>query len=469
MDSSDTLAAGGRLGACVGAVALVSLLAFESMAVAAVMPAIAADLDGLHAYALAFGSTVATSMLGMVLAAQWSDSGRLLRSTVAGLAAFAIGLLLAGCARSMTLLVFGRIAQGLGSGLLEVALFVGMGRLVPAPLHPRLFALFSAAWMVPGLVGPFVATTLVAHLGWRSVFLLASAATPFAAVLLLPAFRRMTAPPPDAAKSRQPSRLPAAALAMAGTLCLQGAAVDGRTWHTLAMLAIGVAAALGSSRRLLPKGTLLLRRGLPAVIGLRALLAGAFGSAEVFIPLYLTREKGWSLGQAGMALSVGAVLWSVGSGVQSRIDSKRARQHLLRAGFVAVAVGIAAVVIPMVLPMPASICLAGWALAGFGIGLASPMMSVLTLDFSSSENQGRHAAALQFGRAFGTSVALALAGVLFALSPSSNLGFILVLVSGSTLAAVGGSLIERVAAVPDRPPAAGASTPGDVADVVDLA
>lgn len=443
---SDTLAGGDRRGACAGAVALVSLLAFESMAVAAAMPAIAAALDGLHAYALAFGCTEATSMFGMVLAARWCDSGRLARSTAAGLAAFALGLVLAGCARSMAWLVVGRIAQGLGIGMLEVALYVGMGRVVPAPLHPRLFALFSAAWVVPGLVGPFIAGMLVEHLGWRSVFLLAAAATPLAAALLLPAFCRL--PVPDAAKPRQSAQSSAAILAVASTLALQGAVLAGPAWRTFAMLVFGVTAALVSSRRLLPAGTLRLRRGLPAVIGLRALLAGAFGSAEVFIPLYLTREKGWSLAQAGLALSVGAVLWSIGSGVQSRIDSKTQRRRLLRVGFLAVAAGIAVVAAPLVAPVPTWFCLVGWAIAGFGIGLCSPMLSVLTLSFSSPANQGRNAAALQLGIAFGTGVALALAGSLFALPESATAGFILVLALCSTLAAVASLLAGRIEPIP---------------------
>jgi len=211
------------------------------------------------------------------------------------------------------------------------------------------------------------------------------------------------------------------------------------------MLVLGVAAALVSSRRLLPAGTLRLRRGLPAVIGLRALLGGAFGSAEVFIPLYLTREEGWSVGQAGLALSVGAVLWSVGSGVQSRIDSKRQRQRLLRGGFVAVAAGIAVVAAPLVVPVPTGSCLVGWAMAGFGIGLCSPILSVLTLGFSSAANQGRNAAALQLGMAFGTSVALALAGALFALPESADAGFILVLAFASALAGAAGLLAGRTA------------------------
>ena len=64
----DPLFAPGRRAACIGAVALISMLAFESIAVATAMPAVATALNGLPLYALAFGATLATSVLGMTAA-----------------------------------------------------------------------------------------------------------------------------------------------------------------------------------------------------------------------------------------------------------------------------------------------------------------------------------------------------------------------------------------------------------------
>ncbi len=58
----------------VGAVSLVSLWAFEAMAVATAMPTVAAALDGLAGYALAFGLPMATSVLAMVASGVWSDA-----------------------------------------------------------------------------------------------------------------------------------------------------------------------------------------------------------------------------------------------------------------------------------------------------------------------------------------------------------------------------------------------------------
>ena len=65
--------------------------------------------------------------------------------------------------------------------------------------------------------------------------------------------------------------------------------------------------------RLLPAGSLRAAPGLPSVVALRGLVAAAFATAEVFMPLALTHDHGWTLLQAGWALSTGAVFWSGGS------------------------------------------------------------------------------------------------------------------------------------------------------------
>jgi hypothetical protein len=51
-----------------GACALVFLAAFESMAVATIMPLVSRELDGAALYALAFAGPLATGVIGMVVA-----------------------------------------------------------------------------------------------------------------------------------------------------------------------------------------------------------------------------------------------------------------------------------------------------------------------------------------------------------------------------------------------------------------
>ena len=441
---AETLFSRGRAGASIGTIALVSLLAFEAMAVAAAMPAIAHALDGLGLYALAFGGTLAASVVGMVLAGASCDRHGARQATSLGLVVFAAGLLLAGFADDMAWVVAGRIVQGLGAGMLGVALYVGMGLLIPPALHPRLFALFAAAWVVPALLGPSLAAWMVGQFSWRSVFLAVALVVPLTAALLLPAFSRL--PPPlratGGANMLRP-RIGWAVMGAGGALLLHAASQASGTAPTLLMLALGLATACAAAARLLPRGSLVAAHGLPAVIALRGLIAAAFASAEVFLPLYLTRESGWSLAQAGLALSIGAVCWSGGSALQARIGATPWRRHGLRLGFLAIAAGTAVVAAQMLLGRAPWVAVGGWAIAGFGIGLGFPMLSVLTLSLSKPAEQGGNASALQLSDALCSSAALALAGALFGLAGARGpYGYALVFALATGLA-LGGAVLSR--------------------------
>jgi MFS family permease len=440
----DSLFDRGRRGACVGALALVSLLAFEAIAVAAAMPAVAAALDGLELYAVAFGGMLAAAVLGMVWAGVSCDRHGSFRATATGLAVFTIGLLIAGFAAGMAWMVAGRIVQGLGAGMLGVALYAGMGQLVPSSLHPRLFALFATAWIVPALLGPVIAAWLVVQLGWRSVFLSVAAVVPLTAVALLPALALLPRPEPGLGEAKAPrSRIAWAALGAAGALLLHVAAKAGAM--ALPALALGLFTTGAAALRLLPRGTLSAAAGLPAVIALRGLLAAAFASAEVFVPLYLTRAAGWTLAQAGLALSAGAVLWSCGSAIQARIVAAENRRRALSTGFTMVAGGITCVVVQMLGDLPPWLVPIGWAVTGFGIGMSFPMLSVLTLSFSTTADRGNNASALQLSDALCSSATLAVAGALFnqANGGQTLVGFVLVFALSGVLAAGGAVLSGR--------------------------
>jgi MFS family permease len=435
--ATENLFAPGRRAACVGAVALISMLAFEAIAVATAMPAVAGALDGLPLYALAFGATLATSVLGMTAAGQLCDKRGPYRASLAGLVAFLAGLLVAGFASNMPVLVAGRALQGLGSGVLGVALYVGVGQVVPAALHPRLFAMFAGAWVVPGLVGPALASFLVQAWSWRSVFLAVAAAVPVAAALMLPALKRGGA---GSGEALQWGAMRWALLASAGALMLHAASQQ-RGAGAGGLFGLGLLAAFVAARQLLPAGTLRAARGLPTVILLRGFIAAAFASAEAFLPLLMTQHFGWSLTQAGIALSAGAVTWSIGSAVQARVGGEAARRRLLPSGFALAAAGLAIVMAPVLLAtLPSWLALAGWVGVGLGIGLSFPMLSVLLLKLSPPESQGSNTSALQLSDALVSSATLALAGLLF--DPATK-QVLPVLVMAFVLAGVSAALSPR--------------------------
>ena len=155
----------------VGAVAMIFLAATQALAVTTVMPLVSADLGGDALYAVAFSGTLATSVIGMVAVGAWCDRRDPVLPLATSVALFVAGLVIAGLAPSMEVLVLGRLLQGLGTGGQTVALYVVVARVYPARLHGRVFAAFSAAWVIPSIVGPFLAGFVAEQLHWRWVFL----------------------------------------------------------------------------------------------------------------------------------------------------------------------------------------------------------------------------------------------------------------------------------------------------------
>ncbi|GAB3148446.1 MFS transporter [Micromonospora sonneratiae] len=398
----------------VGTVTLVSLLAFESLAVTTAMPTVARSLDGLALYALAFGGPFASGVVGMVVSGIWSDARGPGTPTRHGVLWFVVGLLIAGSAQSMGWVAAGRIVQGFGSGLLSVALYVTVGRAYPEDLHRRIFAAFAAAWVVPSLVGPAIAGLIVQYVGWRWVFLAVPVLTVPAMLLIQPGLRRIDAPVSGPRTAPGTFRRIAWAFGAAVSAALLHYGGQQRGATAVVLLAVAVVGLGLCAPRLLPAGFLRLRRGLPTVIALRGLASAAFAGAEVFIPLLLSRERGLSPAAAGFALAAGALAWSAGSALQSRLTQPRLRAALPRVGMLCVAAGIGFVALTVSESVPVLIGIAGWGVAGAGMGMVYPTLSVLTLELSAPGEEGCNSSALQLGDSLFAATVLAFGGAMFA-------------------------------------------------------
>ena len=168
--ASDGLWAPHRRALTLGLVLSVTFVAVEALAVITVMPVVARDLDGLALYGWVFSTFQLSSLIGIVVAGRAADRHGPARPYVAGLVLFSTGLLVAGLAPFMWVLVAGRCLQG-GAGAVPAVAYVAIGRSLREVQRARMMAVLSTAWVVPGLVGPGVAAA-VAHLfGWRWVFL----------------------------------------------------------------------------------------------------------------------------------------------------------------------------------------------------------------------------------------------------------------------------------------------------------
>lgn len=418
----------------VGVFALAFLFAFEALAVATVMPDVAADLDGLALYSVAFSAPMAAGVVALVLAGPWTDARGPRSALAGGVAVFSAGVLVAGLAPTMELFLVGRLVHGLGAGVLGVALYVVIAQGYPEELRPRVFAVLTSAWVLPALVGPVIAAYVAELAGWRWVFL----GVPVLAVPAWLLVRGAGLRGEGGANSGERPRLGLAALAAVGVL---GVSVAGQRelpgWPLL--LAGALAAVVFAGARLLPAGTWTFARGVPSMLATRALVGTAFAAAEVYVPLLLVLERGLTLAEAGWALTSGAVTWCAGAWTSARLGL--AAGPRVRVGALLVAVGVASF-LTVLTPLPLVVPVLGWALAGFGIGMAFSTLSVLVLGAAPAGEEGRLSSALQLNDSLAQATVIALGSAVFALFATTDP------VTGASLLVAGAALLGILALLP---------------------
>ncbi|WP_239103390.1 MFS transporter [Microbispora corallina] len=394
----------------VGIVALVMLVAFEYLAVATAMPLVGRELHGYHLYGLAFSGGLAANVIATVVGGRWSDARGPASSLWTGVGGFIAGLAVSGLAPTMEVFLAGRFLQGLGGGLFNVALYVLVAQVYPAAMHPRVFSLLAAAWVLPSVVGPAITGIVAERWTWRLIFLGVAVLAAPAALVMWHGMPSGGSPSREGMGRAFLPRLAWGALAAVGAALLQYG--SGTPATGLPLVVTGLAVLALALPRLLPGGALRIARGLPAVVALRGLAAGAFFAAEVFVPLTLTQQRGLTTAQSGLALTGGAIAWSLGSWIQGRRPD--ARVLTLRLGTALIAAGIAVTATTVFHQVPILVAFGGWMVAGLGIGLVFPTLSVLVLELSAPGEEGKNSASLSIGESVFSIVAVALTGALFA-------------------------------------------------------
>lgn len=405
----------------VGAVALIFLAAMQSLAVTTVMPVVSDDLDGDRLYAVAFAGILATSVIGMVAVGAWCDRGGVLAPLTTAVVLFVAGLLIAGLAPTMPLLVVGRLVQGLGTGGQTVALYVVVARVYPGALHGRVFAAFSAAWVVPSLIGPFLAGAVTEFLHWRWVFLGVAGLTVAAFALVVVRLHGLPLHTDEPASGGVGGRLACAVAVAAGALGLSLAGeLGGWAWAAVAasVVVIGIA-----SRPLLPRGTLRAARGLPSVVLMRGLIAGALFGAEIYVPYLLIDEYGFSPTWAGLGLTAAALAWAGAAELQGRFGDRMGNARITLVGTALLVASLAIAMVTALLHLHPAVLIVGWGFAGGGMGLMYPRLTVLTLAYSTPSNQGFNSSALSISDSVGSASSIAVLGLAFTALVGTDAGF----------------------------------------------
>ena len=406
----------------IGIVALVSVFGFEGIAIGAAMPVAAADLNAISNYAVAFTSFTMASLLGMTFAGLWANKIGLARVVVFAVAALALGSMIAGFAPNLAVLTVGRSIQGFAMGIDLVTMYVVIGRMYPEALRAKALGMLAAAWVVPGLIGPGLAGLLVEISSWRMTFWIVPLLLIGPIMLLIPELKRLPFVP-SPVRTDAKIQITSVLVAIGALAVFQAGASHVGRWNTALVVAIFIGS-LGvtawSTKALMPRGFLRMAPGIPAIVGMRGVVAGAFFAAEIYVPLALQEIRGTSVALSGGVLTAATITWFAGSWLQGSHKLKYSRQQVLFAGVLLTCLGIAltpvAVFVPSSIMVAALVASVVWGIAAFGMGMCFPTLGVLMLDQSPDEEHARHSASLQMSDSFGVIIATALAGSVLALA-----------------------------------------------------
>jgi MFS family permease len=401
-----------------GLVAIITLVAFEALAVVTVLPVVSTQLHGIGLYGWATSAFFLTTVVGIVLAGAATDRVGPARPFVAGMLLFGAGLAVAATAPTMPVLVAGRALQGLGGGAVPAISYATIGRVFPSELRPRVFAVLSTAWVVPGLGGPALSAFIAEQVGWRWIFGGLIPLVVVAGTITTSALRQV-GPPAEAVESAPGTLLRAIRVSAGAGLVLAGLTTG--SLLTIPLVLGGLAVGVGPLRRLLPPGTLRARPGVPAAIAVRGLLTFAFFGADTFVPLAVTAVRHASTTTAGIAVSTATICWTTGSWTQARLASRWSGRDLVTVGLSAVVLGVTGTGVLLLSPGVPLVCgVACWGLAGFGIGISySPIMNV-ALAAASADRQGAASSAVSLTDNLGVVFGAGIGGVALALATASG-------------------------------------------------
>ncbi|HEX5947828.1 MAG TPA: MFS transporter [Acidimicrobiales bacterium] len=429
---ADGVWAPGRRRLTAALVLTITLVAFESLAIATVMPVVADDLGGLGLYGWVFSGFFLGSLLGIVLAGRAADRRGTRVPFAAGLVLFTIGLVAGGAAQSMGMLVAGRVAQGIGAGVIPAVAYATVARSYPPGLRPRVFAVFSSAWVVPGLIGPAAASAIEHALSWRVVFLALLPFVAVAAALALPVLSDRVpataadagsdagaglgadAEPPSAGASPSDDRRRDALVLVAGVALVLGGLGADQAGLGVALVIGGAIPAVWAFVRLVPEGTVRLHPGLPGAVAARGILTFAFFGTDAYVSLAVTDVHDADTWVAGLALTGATLAWTTGAWVQQRLVVQHGPRWLVRRGLAILAVGIAGMIVALG-SVPVAVTVLAWTIGGLGMGLSYAPISVTVLGTAAPGQEGRASSSLQLTDVLGVALGTGLVGVFVAL------------------------------------------------------
>lgn len=391
------------------------LAVMSTTLVSVALPTIGGDLRAgatdlqwiVDAYVLVYASLL---VAGGVLGDRWGRKGVFML----GVTLFGLGALICGLASSVSVLLVGRVVQGLGPALLIPGSLTIIRATFEDPSQRAVaIGLWSTASGLSLAVGPALGGVIVDGLGWRWVFLLN---VPLSLALLVVASRAVARLAPTPAQTRFDWL--GAVLTVAGVGGLAFATIHGqsRGWASapaVAGFAGGVAALVAfvgwERRRLEPLVDVsLFGRPMFAAANVAALIVFfSFVGAIVYFSAYFQQVQGRSPIDAGLDVSAIGVAFALAAALSGRLVARTGPRAPMLTGLL---LSGAATLGLLRLGTTTGIGAIWWnfALVGAGIGLCLTPMTATAVGAVDASRAGMasavHNALRQIGQVFGVAV-----------------------------------------------------------------
>ncbi|WP_223836966.1 MFS transporter [Paenibacillus oceani] len=420
MSSAQSIFGPRYLALSIGIILAAMTIGFEGLAVTTVAPAIAGDLNGIHLFGWIFSAYLLAQIVGtLVIGRQIDRKGPASLFTIAILL-FAAGLVLAAVATDMYVLIGSRALQGFGAGAMYTCIYTAISLSYPDELRAKILGALGTAYVLPSMLGPYVAGLIAQHFSWRFVFWGVLPFLLLAVLLSLPVFRKLKMPVVQ--EKNETGVIGLSVLLAIGTgLFLSGLGMLPKALG-ITLLIVGLALMAQPLRKLLPSGTLIFHAGLSSLIASRGLFFAAYVCTQNFLVLALTDTKGLAADRAGLIVACAALSWCIVAILQARWDAAdqgRGRNKRIIAGILLMIAGIG--IMAWVPVLNIWLAILGEIVAGIGIGLAHTTSGTVAFSFSKEGESGQVSGSLQFADSFTPGVAVGIGGAIVALSQTGGM------------------------------------------------
>lgn len=407
----------------IGLIMTMIMGALDQSIVSTALPTIVSDLGGLAhmswvVTAFMLTSTIATPMYGKL-----SDMFGRRPFLAFSIGAFLFASLLCGIAQNMWQLILFRGLQGVGAGGLMTLSQTVIGDMVTPQQRGRYQGLFTGAFAVSSVTGPFLGGVLTSALSWRWVFLvnLPIGLLAFALIMFsLPAGRSEAKPQIDYLGAGLLS------IATAGFLLLFNSVGTSLAWTSpLTFLLFGLSLAVfylfirqekQAPEPLINLGLLRIAN-FSVCVAATGIMSFAMMGSLVFLPLYYQLVLGQTPATSGLMMlpQVGTML--VSSILGGIVSSKTQRYELL----LAIGVGIEFSALSLIAycahhGAPPLFFLISLGCLGVGMGIGMPNATVIIQNSVPGNALGIATAMMSFIRSLGGSLGVALSGGVMALT-----------------------------------------------------